>query len=144
MMMVILSSNYLTTVCGHWRRISIWIIYFDLTCICLPILKDEVVADVEARLAAWTFLPEGNFNSFCVDFDSTDCKLLKSDSFTWFHLFIRKRGIHSDTALWEWAEIWTTFRLLSWQGESRVGWPPCCHCTYVLVWCGKGWRNSLP
>lgn len=43
-------------------------IFLDNTLFFPPsnVLKDEIVADIEARIAAWTFLPVGNFlYAFC-------------------------------------------------------------------------------
>lgn len=56
---------------------------------------------------------------------------------------IRKWRVHSNSALWEWSEVWTTFWLFSRQGEPGVRWPPSSHSLDVFIQCWKGWRNHL-
>lgn len=56
---------------------------------------------------------------------------------------IRKWRIHSNSSLWEWSKVWTTFWFFSRQGESGVRWPPNRHSLDVFIQCWKGWRNHL-
>lgn len=106
-------------------------------------LQDDIVANVEAKLATWTFLPEGisarhiHFYFFLILFLTQ----LLSSSF--YVLWIRKWGSLTNIALWEWSKIWSTFRLLLRQGNTKARWSSDRHRTNVLVQCHKGWRNSV-
>jgi hypothetical protein len=63
-------------------------------------LKDEIVADIEARIAAWTFLPVGKLITFfMLIYEFFNCNenflfdLSQSDCVN------RKWGVHANTAL---------------------------------------------
>jgi hypothetical protein len=60
-------------------------------------LKDEIVDDIEARIAAWTFLPQGMFFTCVLVYDV----LIYAEKNLYFlcPLVIRKRGVHSNTTL---------------------------------------------
>lgn len=61
-------------------------------------LKDEIVDNIEARIAAWTFLPQGMFFTCVLVYDV----LIYADnflSFLYMPLVIRKRRVHSNTTL---------------------------------------------
>ena len=110
------SFIYILILVGLFYLYSIAIVFHFrclLGAICFS-LKDKIVSNIESRIAAWTFLPIGNYDRRPTYLNAymENCSILSfiDQCYCLICSIIREWGGNADTALWSWSKVWSTLR----------------------------------